>query len=404
MAIDLVIPQVGESITEVEVGEWLKQEGDHVEKDEAIVEIESDKATVEIFAPVAGTVTKIAMTTGTSALIGDVVGAMEAGEASASAPKAAAAAAASAPAEPAASGDGGAKVIMPAAQRIIDEKKLNAADIPGSGKGGRVTKGDVLSFLENPPPAAAPGPAASGPAAAAPSTGGTREEDSVRMTPMRRAISANLVAAQQNAALLTTFNEVDMTETIALRSQFKDLYAERYGVRLGFMSFFVKACVDALKTLPSVNAEVREDNIVYKNFFDIGIAVGGAKGLVVPVLRNAERMSFAEIESGIGDFGRRARATIKLNLRSCRAAPSRLVTAECMGSLLSTPIVNSPQSAILGMHKIEQRPMVVDGEIVARPMMYLALTYDHRVVDGREAGHLPGARQRVHRESDPDLA
>ncbi len=379
MAIKLVIPSVGESVTEVELGEWLKKAGDTVSVDEPIVEIESDKATVEILAPEAGTITEILKQTGEAASVGDVVGMMEAGEVAVAKP-----AADSAPVEPVAAAAAETKQevslkVMPAAMRLIEEHGLDAAAIEATGSGGRIIKGDVLAHIEKQKTA----PAAS--AAAAPAAAsGLREEESVRMSPMRRKISEHLVNAQLNAALLTTFNEVDMSAVMALRAEYKDKYSDQYGVRLGFMSFFVKACIEGLKAIPEVNAEVRDENIIYRNYYDIGVAVGGPKGLVVPVLRNTERMSFAEIESGIGDFGRRAQDN-KISLEELQGGTFTISNGGTYGSLLSTPIVNAPQSGILGMHKIEKRPVVVNDEIVIRPMMYLALTYDHRVVDGKGA-------------------
>jgi 2-oxoglutarate dehydrogenase E2 component (dihydrolipoamide succinyltransferase) len=373
MAIDLVIPAVGESISEVEIGTWLKQPGEAVAKDEAVCEIESDKATVEVYAPVDGILTDIRMQTGDVAAVGDIVGTMEEGGTPTVATAAAAAAPASAEKSESASKE---PLVMPAAQRAIAEAGASAANIQGTGKGGRILKEDV----QKAPAASAPSPP---PAPSAPA-GGPREEEAVRMTPIRRKIAKHLLNAQQNAALLTTFNEVDMSGVMDMRAQFKDAYAKKYGIKLGFMSFFVKACVDALKIYPAVNAEIREENIIYKNYNDIGIAVGGKKGLVVPVLRNAERMSFAEVELSIADFGARARDN-KLTVEELTGGTFTITNGGTFGSMLSTPIINPPQSAILGMHNIVERPVVIKGEIVIRPIMYVALTYDHRIIDGKEA-------------------
>ncbi len=383
MSIELKVPAVGESITVVEIGVWLKKPGDRVEKDDPIVEIESDKATVEISAPVAGTLTQILKPTGTPASIGEVVGLMVAGVASAVAPKAAApvlAAAAVAIASESAKATSPLPppFVMPSAQRVIAERGLRADDIVPSGPGGRVLKDDAVKHAAAEPRAVAtPAPAAEKPA-------GAREEEIVRMTPLRRAAAEVLLRAQQNMALLTTFNECDMSAVMAMRNRYKQQYEEKYGIKLGFMSFFVKAAIEALKQFPATNAEIRGQDVVYKNYFDIGIAVSGKKGLVVPVLRGAERLSFAEIERVIADLGKRARDG-KLSPDELSGGTFTITNGGIFGSLMSTPIVNPPQSAILGMHAIKERAIVVDGAVVARPMMYLALTYDHRIVDGREA-------------------
>ena len=387
MTIELVVPTVGESITEVEIGSWLKTTGDYVERDEAIVEIESDKATVEVYAPVAGTIGEIVKQTGETATVGELIGYLDEGgapvvkvEAAAEAPGdieeiaaasiavTAATASATAPTEP--------PRVMPSARRVLAEKGLTAEEVRASGPGGRLLKEDALRAEK---------PAAKPPAGAEmPSADGQRQEEAVRMTPLRRMVAQQLVSAQQTAALLTTFNEADMTAVMDLRREYKDDYEKKYEVRLGFMSFFVKAAIEALKAFPPANAEVRGEEIVYKNYYDIGIAVSGKKGLVVPVLRNAERLSFAEIELAIGDIGRRARDG-KIRVEELQGGTFTITNGGIFGSLMSTPIINPPQSAILGMHKIQERPVVREGEIVARPMMYLALTYDHRIIDGREA-------------------
>ncbi|MEM9915502.1 MAG: 2-oxoglutarate dehydrogenase complex dihydrolipoyllysine-residue succinyltransferase [Planctomycetota bacterium] len=416
MPTELIVPEVGESITEVEIGQWLKNEGDAVSKDDPLVEIETDKVTLELPAPADGAILKITHPQGTPANVGDVIGTFEEGASGSSGGDATPAAASTeapsksgpetaaehAPAPAAASNgttntSGGAAVIMPAAQRLIDENNLDASAIPATGPGGRLLKEDVQNFLKTGTPApAAPAPAAAAPATPAPSaataaasSGGDRSEETVPMTSLRKRIAANLVDAQQTAALLTTFNEVDMTNVMALRNQYKDQFLKSHDVKLGFMSFFVRAAIDALKQSPAINAEVRGTDIVYKNYYDIGIAIGGGKGLVVPILRNAERMSFADIEKAIGDYAAKAKAN-KLALADLTGGTFTITNGGIYGSLLSTPIVNPPQSGVLGMHGIVRRPIAVDPgtpkeRIEIRPMMYLALTYDHRIVDGREA-------------------
>jgi 2-oxoglutarate dehydrogenase E2 component (dihydrolipoamide succinyltransferase) len=414
MAIELKVPEVGESITEVMIGTWKRQEGDVVAIDDSVVEIESDKATVELPAPAAGRITKVLKGSGEKAFVGEVIGYMEAVAAGAATLPAAPAASPAAPIVHAAPDPGLARV-MPAAARVLGEAGISAATVPGTGPGGRVTKADAVQASAGSPtrPAAgavaAPAPAARVPAAApavplrsaaaAPSGAvsasaggqvagshapGSREERFVMISPIRQRIAERLVSAQHEAALLTTFNEVDMSTVMALRGKFKDVFQERYGVKLGFMSFFVRAAVEALRAVPQVNAEFREPHIVYRDYYDIGIAVGGGKGLVVPVIRNAETMSFAQIEQRIGDFARRA-ADNKLKLEELQGGTFTISNGGVYGSMLSTPIINPPQSGILGLHAIQDRPMAVNGQVVIRPMMYLALTYDHRLVDGREA-------------------
>jgi 2-oxoglutarate dehydrogenase E2 component (dihydrolipoamide succinyltransferase) len=402
MALELKVPEVGESITEVMIGTWKKREGDAVAIDDAIVEIESDKATVELPAPTPGTITKILKASGEKAVVGEVIGYMEPGAAAVSPASAPASQpvvgvtkkegrtdigsvqmpAAPAPAQPAR--------VMPAAARVLGEAGVSPAAVAGSGPGGRITKSDAVGAVSRPAPAPVAKPAAPAPAVkpaplpAVPAVGGTREERYVLISPIRRKIAERLVEAQQQAALLTTFNEVDMSAVMALRAKFKDSFAERYGVKLGFMSFFVRAAVEALRAVPQVNAEFRDPHIVYRDYCDIGIAVGGGKGLVVPVLRNAELLSFAQIEQAIGEFARRA-ADNKLKLEELQGGTFTISNGGVYGSMMSTPIINPPQSGILGLHAIQDRPMAVNGQVVIRPMMYLALTYDHRLVDGREA-------------------
>jgi 2-oxoglutarate dehydrogenase E2 component (dihydrolipoamide succinyltransferase) len=398
MPIELKVPEVGESITEVMIGAWKKREGDVVAIDDAIVEIESDKATVELPAPAAGTIAKVLKASGATAMVGEVIGYLEPAGVGAAVPAAPAAAPAPAapvvdvkrtegrttigsvqpPAQP-----GGPQRVMPAAARVLGEAGVAAAGIQGTGPGGRVTKQDATRAVAAPPAPRAP---AAAPAAVQPlvAVAGAREERFQLISPIRRRIAERLVEAQQQAALLTTFNEVDMFAVMELRKKFKDLFQERYGVKLGFMSFFVRAAVEALRAVPQVNAEYRDPHIVYRDYYDIGIAVGGGKGLVVPVLRNAEAMSFANVELAIGDFARRAGEN-KLKLEELQGGTFTISNGGVYGSMLSTPIINPPQSGILGLHAIQERPMAVNGQVVIRPMMYLALTYDHRLVDGREA-------------------
>ena len=405
MAIELKVPEVGESITEVQIAQWRKQVGQRAEKDENLVEIESDKATVELPAPVSGTITHILKQPGQRAQVGEVIGYMAAGAAAETLPpmpSPTSASQQSAPAAPAkppetARPAAGAPRIMPAAQRVMAQEGIRPEAITPTGPGGRVLKEDVERAAENRVKAPQSKPSAplqgeiveadlsrAKPIAELTGTGYPREEEFVVMSPIRQRIAERLVEAQRNAALLTTFNEVDMGAVIELRSKHREQYQEHYGVKLGFMSFFVKAAVEALKQVPSLNAEVREPHIVYRNYFDIGIAVGGGKGLVVPVLCNAEFMSFAEIEQKIGDFARRA-AENKLKLEELQGGTFTISNGGVYGSMLSTPIINPPQSGILGLHAIQDRPAVRDCQVVVRPMMYLALTYDHRIVDGREA-------------------
>jgi 2-oxoglutarate dehydrogenase E2 component (dihydrolipoamide succinyltransferase) len=381
MPLELVVPSVGESVTEVEIGDWLKQPGDAVRKDEAVVVIETDKATMEIFAPADGTLGPQLKRKGEKVAVGDVIGSIEAGAAPGQ-PTAKVAAKETAPSAKPASKPAPAPRVMPAAARAAIQAGLNAADIPGTGPGGRVLKEDVQRAAEvKAVPASAPEPAAAS-ASAVPD--GEREEEVVPMSLIRRKIAERLLQAQNTMALLTTFNEVDLGNVMALRAQFQDKFQERHQVKLGFMSFFVKATIEALKDSPGLNAEVRDQSIAYRNYFDIGIAIGGGRGLVVPVLRHAERLSFAEIEVAIADFGKRAKEN-KLKPDELAGGTFTLTNGGVYGSLLSTPLINAPQSGVLGMHAIQDRPVARDGQVVIRPMMYVALTYDHRVVDGREA-------------------
>lgn len=385
MAVELKVPTVGESITEVQIGEWLKGEGETVAQDEAVVMIETDKVTVELPAPIAGRITKVTRKAGDTAQVGEVVGYME--ESAADGPTAGnekpAREASSGNAAPSPSSGAAAPGqaprethVMPAAARALHETGLDASKVQASGPGGRLLKEDVQRAVAQ--------RSSESPASQARGVEEARAEEVVPMTTMRRRIAERLVEAQQTAAMLTTFNEVDMGGVMALRRQYQEAFSSRYQIKLGFMSFFVKAVVDALKQFPAVNAEIREENIIYKNYYDIGVAVGGGKGLVVPVIRNAERLSFAEVEQTIRDFGERAKKN-SLKLDELQGGTFTITNGGVYGSLLSTPIINPPQSGILGLHGIQERPVARDGQVVIRPMMYIALTYDHRLVDGREA-------------------
>jgi 2-oxoglutarate dehydrogenase E2 component (dihydrolipoamide succinyltransferase) len=398
VAVELKVPAVGESISEVEIGEWLKSEGDHAEKDDNLVVIETEKVTFELSAPVSGTLTKVLKQKGNAASVGEVIGYMEPAEivkdSASKAPEKKAEEAKHEDKEIRRPGETGsaeqtvkteAKArIMPAAQRLLAERGLHPEAVKPSGPGGRLLKEDALRHIESQAlPHAKEAVAAVTPAPALESRP-ARQEEVVPMSPMRRQIAKRLVEAQQTAALLTTFNEIDMSAVGSLRQKHQSSFQEKYKIKLGFMSFFIKAAIDALKSVPQVNAEVRGTDIVYRNYYDIGVAVGSGKGLVVPVLRNADRMSFAEIELAIADFVRRAQEN-KLQLEELQGGTFTISNGGIYGSLLSTPIINPPQSGILGMHAIQERPVARDGAVVIRPMMYVALTYDHRLIDGREA-------------------
>ena len=379
MSAEIVVPALGESVSEATIAKWFKQVGDAVATDEPLVELETDKVTVEVPSPASGTLTDIIAAAGSTVNVGALLGIIGAGVAGAKAAPAAAATPAPTPA-PAVAAPAAAPAGLPpapSARKIIEENKLDAATIPGSGKDGRITKGDALSALAAPAPAAAPAPLA-------PRAEDVREQR-VKMTRLRKRIAERLKEAQNTAAMLTTFNEVDMTALLAVRNQYKDGFEKKHGIKLGFMSFFVKACVTALKEWPAVNAEIYGDEIVYKNYYDIGVAVGTPNGLVVPVVRGCDALSFAGVEGAIGNYGKKARDG-KLTMEDMTGGTFTISNGGVYGSLLSTPILNTPQSAILGMHKTQLRPMVMpDGKIEARPMMYLALSYDHRIIDGREA-------------------
>jgi 2-oxoglutarate dehydrogenase E2 component (dihydrolipoamide succinyltransferase) len=380
---DIMTPALGESVTEATVARWTKKPGEAVKKDEILVELETDKVSLEVASPADGVLESIAAADGETVVPGALLGKVTAGGAAtataapAPAPKAEAAPAAPAP-TPAPAAKAEAAPLSPSVQRIVTETGLNPARVAGTGKDGRITKGDALAALEA--RAAAPASVA---APAAPRAIHERE-DRVKMTRLRQTIARRLKEAQNNAAMLTTFNEVDMTAVMALRNAYKDQFEKKHGVKLGFMSFFVKACVAALKAIPDVNAEIDGTDLIYKNHYDIGVAVGTEKGLVVPVVRDADAMDLAEIEKAIGALGKKARDG-QLTIEDMQGGTFTISNGGVYGSLMSTPILNAPQSGILGMHKIQERPMVVNGQIVIRPMMYLALSYDHRVVDGQGA-------------------
>jgi len=403
MKIEIKVPQAGESVTEAMISEWYKKDGDFVKKDEMIGEFETDKANMEFAAEADGRL-KIDVDEGEVVAVGQVIGSIDTdakgdgGEAKAEEPAAAKSEEPSPESKPptaapdtatAESADQSKKdALSPAVRRVVNEEKLDPAQIQGSGKEGRILKGDALkaaaSRQEAPPvkTEAKPEPKAAPIPPKAPA--GSRESRTVPMSMMRRRIAQRLVEAQQNAALLTTFNEIDMSAVMALRSRYKEAFEKKHGVRLGFMSFFVKACVEALQYIPEINARVEDNQIIYNDYQDIGVAVGTKKGLVVPVLRNAEAMSLAAIENGINAYAAQAREG-KISLDDLAGGTFTISNGGIYGSLLSTPILNPPQSGILGMHKIEKRPVVVNDEVVVRPMMYVALTYDHRIVDGKGA-------------------
>ncbi|ROM46032.1 dihydrolipoamide succinyltransferase [Pseudomonas poae] len=387
MAIEIKAPSFPESVADGTVATWHKKPGDAVKRDDLIVDIETDKVVLEVLAEADGVLGAIVAEEGATVLSNQVLGSIEEGGAAAPAP--AAAAAAPAASAPAAAPAAGAEdpIAAPAARQLAEENGINLASLKGTGKDGRVTKEDVVAAVEakKNAPAAAPAKAAA-PAAAAPVfAAGDRTEKRVPMTRVRATVAKRLVEAQSNMAMLTTFNEVDMTEVMALRSKYKDLFEKSHnGVRLGFMSFFVKAATEALKRFPAVNASIDGSDIVYHGYADIGVAVSSDRGLVVPVLRNAELMSLAEIEGGIATFGKKARDG-KLSIDEMTGGTFTITNGGTFGSMMSTPIVNPPQAAILGMHNIIQRPMAINGQVVIRPMMYLALSYDHRLIDGKEA-------------------
>ena len=404
MAIDIKVPTLGESVTEATLAKWYKKAGESVAVDEPLCELETDKVTVEVSAPSAGVLAELSVGEGETVAVGAIIGRLnEGGGASAKAAPAAAPAKAPAPTPekkapaPAAASSGPAMPPAPSAAKMMKEKGIAEGDIAGSGKRGQVLKEDVLAAEARPKaaPSAAPSSAPvayTSPVPTVPSQqmrlpsapNDEAREERIRMTRLRQTIARRLKDAQNVAAMLTTFNDVDMTAVMAMRNQYKELFEKRHGVKLGFMSFFVKACIQALKEIPAVNAEIDGADVIYKNYYHIGVAVGTEKGLVVPVVREADRMNLAEIEAKISDFGRRARDG-KLGIDEMQGGTFTISNGGVYGSLMSTPILNAPQSGILGMHKIEDRVVVRNGQMVIRPMMYLALSYDHRIVDGREA-------------------
>jgi 2-oxoglutarate dehydrogenase E2 component (dihydrolipoamide succinyltransferase) len=412
--VEVEVPTVGESITEVQLGTWMKEQGDWVDSGEDLVDIETEKASVQLPSPAAGYLDEILKPSEEFAEVGEIIakirlapkpdgdGGGDSGDAASAAESAAETAA------EASSGDK-ASFVMPAAQRLLDENGLSASDVPATGPGGRLLKEDVSKYLAKnaskqdskqgsksvaaaSSSAASSAPASPPPPSSPPPSSGSslmtgaadRSEEVKPLSMLRRTIASRLVSAQQTAALLTTFNEIDMQPTMELRKKYKDAFLEKHGVKLGFMSFFAKASVEALRRFPAVNAEIRDDSAIYRNYQDIGIAIGGGKGLVVPILRNVERMSFAEIEWTIADFAKQAGEN-RLQAEDLIGGTFTISNGGVYGSLLSTPIVNPPQSGILGLHSIQQRPVAIDGKVEIRPMMYVALTYDHRIVDGREA-------------------
>jgi 2-oxoglutarate dehydrogenase E2 component (dihydrolipoamide succinyltransferase) len=387
MATEIKVPALGESVTEATVAKWLKKLGEPVAVDDPVVELETDKVTLEVNATTAGVLSEIRVPEGGNVNVGGVLGTIDGAGKATAVPKAEAKPTPTAPASTAKSQPLAAPALErsgPAARKLAAESGLAPEQIVATGKDGRATKADVMTAMERgvarpePTPSAPPAPVARPPREIGP------REERVRMTRLRKRIAERLKEAQNTAAMLTTFNEADMTAVLALRERFRDSFEKKHGVRLGFMSFFVKACIVALKELPAVNAEISGDEIIYKNHYDIGVAVGTEHGLVVPVVRDADQMSFADIEKKIGELGRKARDG-KLTIEELSGGTFTISNGGIYGSLMSTPILNPPQSAILGMHKIQKRPVVIGDKIEARPMMYLALSYDHRMVDGREA-------------------
>ncbi len=389
MTTQIVVPPMGESVSEATVAKWLKKVGDAVRMDEPLVELETDKVTLEVNATSAGVISEIKVPQGGNVGVGAVLGLISEGGAAVASPSASATTSAPPQTQPPVTANTSVApaqqtqtgaAVMPAARKQAEDRGLNPYEISGTGKGGRVTKEDVVNYAA---PAAKPAPAAKAPQPTGPRSR-ANEEERVRMTRLRQRIAERLKEAQNTAAMLTTFNEVDMTNVMALRTLHKDNFEKKYGTKLGFMSFFVKAVIQALKEIPSVNAEIEGEDLVYKNYYDIGVAVGTPQGLVVPVVRDADKLNFAEVEKTIGDLGKRARDG-KLAMADLTGGTFTITNGGTYGSLMSTPILNPPQSGILGMHAIKERAVVVNGKVEARPMMYLALSYDHRIIDGREA-------------------
>jgi 2-oxoglutarate dehydrogenase E2 component (dihydrolipoamide succinyltransferase) len=385
MSIEVKVPQLPESVTDATLVAWHKQPGEPVGRDENLVDLETDKVVLEVPAPAAGVIKEIKVENGATVTSGQVLAILEEGAAGTAAKPAAAKPAAAEPQAASESKTAAAAKLAPAAKRMVEEHKLDAGQIAGSGRDGRISKGDVIQHMAGKEAAPAkPAPAKPAAAVKLPSPAGARTEQRVPMTRLRARIAERLVQVQSTAAMLTTFNEVDLTAVNDIRGRYKDKFEKKHGVKLGFMSFFVKASIEALRRFPAVNASLDGNDIVYHEFYDIGVAVSTDRGLMVPVLRNAELMSFAEIEVAVGAYAQKARDG-SITLEELSGGTFTLTNGGVFGSLMSTPILNPPQVAILGMHKIQERPMVVDGEIKVRPMMYLALTYDHRIVDGRES-------------------
>ena len=387
MSTEVKVPVLGESITEATLGQWLKKPGEPVAVDEPIASLETDKVAVEVPSPVAGIMGAYAVEEGATVNVGAVIASIDAGTGAAAAPAAAAAAVApavtstAAPA-PAAASENSDLPLSPAVRRLVLELGIDPSKIKGTGKDGRLTKEDVVAAAKGAPAPAAASASTATPAASAPA--GARQEERVKMTRLRQTIAKRLKSAQDTAALLTTFNDVDMSAVIEARATYKDLFEKKHGVRLGVMGFFTKAVALAARDVPAVNAQIDGDEIVYHNYLDVSVAVSAPNGLVVPVVRNADAMSFAQIEKAIGDFGAKAKAGA-LTMEDMSGGTFTISNGGVFGSLMSTPIINPPQSAVLGLHRIEDRPVVRDGQVVVRPMMYLALSYDHRLIDGREA-------------------
>lgn len=378
MTIEIKVPVLGESVSEAEIATLTKKVGDYIEADELLAELETDKVTLEVNSPSAGVIKELKVSEGDTVEVDNIIAVLEEGATASATPAAAQTEAPQQPSTPAQNNSGVDHQLSPAPKRVATENNVDTSSINGSGKDGRVTKGDVLSAL-------AGGAAAKSSAPKTPSADfGEKPVERVRMSKLRQKVAERLKESQNTAAILTTFNEVDMTEVMGIRKKYKELFEKKQGTKLGFMSFFVKACVTALKEIPAVNAEIDGTDIVYKNFYDIGVAVGSPQGLVVPVLKDADNLSVAGIEKGILGLGMKARDG-KLSMADLQGASFTISNGGVYGSLMSTPIINPPQSAILGMHKIQERPMVVNGEIKVRPMMYLALSYDHRIIDGKEA-------------------
>jgi 2-oxoglutarate dehydrogenase E2 component (dihydrolipoamide succinyltransferase) len=379
MAIEVRVPQLPESVADATIVSWHKKPGDAVARDENLVDLETDKVVLEVPAPAAGVLKEIKLNDGTTVTSGQLLAVIEAGATAVPGASAPAISAATDAAKP----DAAAAKLSPAAKRVVEENKVDPKSVAGSGRDGRVSKSDVVNYLSAKD--AAPAPASKAPAGTpVPSARGARAEQRVPMTRLRARIAERMVQAQATQALLTSFNEVDLKAVNELRARYKDQFEKQHGVKLGFMSLFAKACVEALKKFPAVNASVDGNDIVYHEYFDIGVAVSTDRGLIVPVLRDADLQTFAEIEQSIGNFAGRARAGT-ITMEELTGGTFTITNGGVFGSLLSTPIVNSPQSAILGMHKIQDRAVVIDGQVVVRPMMYIALTYDHRIIDGREA-------------------